>query len=100
MDKQNVDYIKLNPPVYEILFQRIQKIVKYTFPLIIFLAFTLFTIGVCYESKLCSSFIMIIILIIIGIILIIILVNCICLYKTYNELSKEVNKELNTNVVI
>ena len=92
MNEQNVDYIKLNPPVYEILFQRIQKIVKYTFPLIIFLALTLFTIGVCYVSKLCSSFIMIIILTIIGIILIIILVNCICLYKTSYELSKEVNK--------
>ena len=92
MNEQNVDYIKLNPPVYEILFQRIQKIVKYTFPLIIFLALTLFTIGVCYVSKLCSSFIMIIILTIIGFILIIILVNCICLYKTSYELSKEVNK--------
>ena len=96
MDEQNVDYIKLNPPQYELLFQKIQKIIKYTFPLVIFLALTLFTIGVCYESKLCSSFIMIIILIIIGVIGIIILINYICLYNTYNELSKEVNKEVNT----
>ena len=93
-NQEDVDYIKLNPPKDEILFQKIKKIVKYTFPLIVLFSLTLFLFGLCYASKLNSPLIITIILIIMGTLLTIIVINYICLYKTYYELSKEKTKQL------
>jgi hypothetical protein len=93
-NQEDVDYIKLNPPKDEILFQKITKIIKYTFPLIVLFSITLFVFGLYYVSKLNSPLIITILLIIMGTLIIIIIINYICLYKTYYELSKEKTKQL------